>query len=279
MLSHVDYNASSGVWSQDKWKGQFKVKWIYVKDVPNEELRHIKLENNENKPVTNSRDTQEVPYEKGKKVLSIIHSYANKTSIFDDFLHYEKKQEEELQRKPEISSSPPPNHYSRMGMPNSHYNSGMPRDNSMPYRGNNYNNRDHREYRDDFRNDHRGDFRGDYRNDRMDRNNYGRDHRDRNLDHRNDFRDGHHLSRDNRDFNRDYREPYNHRDNYNRDYNPAPPPLSQHREYSRDPRDRNDYRLPPPPSDHRDYHRENRDRLDYRERNHRIDDRHGSWRA
>ena len=38
--------------------GQFKVKWIYVKDVPNSQLRHIRLENNENKPVTNSRDTQ-----------------------------------------------------------------------------------------------------------------------------------------------------------------------------------------------------------------------------
>ena len=38
--------------------GQFKVRWIYVKDVPNSQLRHIRLENNENKPVTNSRDTQ-----------------------------------------------------------------------------------------------------------------------------------------------------------------------------------------------------------------------------
>lgn len=66
MVSPVDYNASSGVWAQgDKWKGQFKVKWIYVKDVPNGELRHIVLENNEFKPVTNSRDTQEVPPEKG----------------------------------------------------------------------------------------------------------------------------------------------------------------------------------------------------------------------
>lgn len=39
MISPVDYNASSGIWAQDKWKGQFKVKWIYVKDVPNNELR------------------------------------------------------------------------------------------------------------------------------------------------------------------------------------------------------------------------------------------------
>jgi hypothetical protein len=36
--------------------------------VPNAALRHIRLENNENKPVTNSRDTQEVPVEKGRQV-------------------------------------------------------------------------------------------------------------------------------------------------------------------------------------------------------------------
>ncbi|KAH9526822.1 YTH domain-containing protein 2 [Dermatophagoides farinae] len=106
MMSHVDYDALSGVWSQDKWKGQFKVKWIYVKDVPNDELRHITLENNENKPVTNSRDTQEVPYEQGKKVMTIIHNYKHATSIFDDFLHYEKKQNEE-----QMNYSTPTNSY------------------------------------------------------------------------------------------------------------------------------------------------------------------------
>jgi hypothetical protein len=91
MLTGVDYsNTSSSVWVQDKFKGQFKVKWIYVKDVPNGQLRHIRLENNENKPVTNSRDTQEVPPEKGKQVLKTIHTYKHTTSIFDDFFHYEK---------------------------------------------------------------------------------------------------------------------------------------------------------------------------------------------
>ncbi|CAH1775622.1 unnamed protein product [Owenia fusiformis] len=100
MISNLDYNANSGVWAQDKWKGQFEVKWIYVKDVPNSQLRHIRLENNENKPVTNSRDTQEVPFEKGKQVLKIIHTYRHTTSIFDDFGHYEKRQEEEDQDDP-----------------------------------------------------------------------------------------------------------------------------------------------------------------------------------
>lgn len=95
MKSPVDYGTSAGVWSQDKWKGKFDVKWIFVKDVPNSQLRHIRLENNDNKPVTNSRDTQEVPLEKARQVLRIIASYRHSTSIFDDFSHYERRQEEE----------------------------------------------------------------------------------------------------------------------------------------------------------------------------------------
>ncbi|KAJ8408987.1 hypothetical protein AAFF_G00240080 [Aldrovandia affinis] len=95
MRSPVDYGTSAGVWSQDKWKGKFDVNWLFVKDVPNSQLRHIRLENNDNKPVTNSRDTQEVPLEKAKQVLKIIATYKHTTSIFDDFSHYEKRQEEE----------------------------------------------------------------------------------------------------------------------------------------------------------------------------------------
>lgn len=94
MRSRVDYNKKTDVWSQDKWRGCFQVKWIYVKDVPNSILRNIKLENNENKPVTNSRDTQEIPFEKGKQVLKIFHTYNHSSSIFDDFEHYEKRQDE-----------------------------------------------------------------------------------------------------------------------------------------------------------------------------------------
>ncbi|KAM7090879.1 LOW QUALITY PROTEIN: YTH domain-containing family protein 1, partial [Ciconia maguari] len=93
MKSPVDYG-SAGVWSSGQVEGKFDVKWIFVKDVPNNQLRHIRLENNDNKPVTNSRDTQEVPLEKAKQVL-IIATYKHTTSIFDDFSHYEKRQEEE----------------------------------------------------------------------------------------------------------------------------------------------------------------------------------------
>jgi hypothetical protein len=84
----------------NKWQGKFEVKWIYVKDVPNQQFRNIRLENNDNKPVTNSRDTQEIPYEKGKLMLKTMHMYRDKTSIFDDFQYYESKQAEEVTTKP-----------------------------------------------------------------------------------------------------------------------------------------------------------------------------------
>ena len=67
MVGNVDFHKNVEYWQQDKWNGSFPVKWHIVKDVPNSLLKHITLENNENKPVTNSRDTQEVL---GLKVFS-----------------------------------------------------------------------------------------------------------------------------------------------------------------------------------------------------------------
>jgi hypothetical protein len=43
MLTPVDYTRSSTVWASDKWKGVFKVRWVFVRDIPNVNLRHIKL--------------------------------------------------------------------------------------------------------------------------------------------------------------------------------------------------------------------------------------------
>lgn len=60
MAGPVDFNKNLDFWQQDKWTGRIPVKWHIVKDVPNSQFRHIILENNDNKPVTNSRDTQEV---------------------------------------------------------------------------------------------------------------------------------------------------------------------------------------------------------------------------
>jgi hypothetical protein len=108
MLTPVDYTRSSTVWASDKWKGVFKVRWIFVRDIPNAQLRHIRLQygtfslnstplltknafsnTQERKPVTNSRDTQELPPDAGQEMLRIFHSHPARTSLLQDFAFYE----------------------------------------------------------------------------------------------------------------------------------------------------------------------------------------------
>ncbi|XP_061397077.1 YTH domain-containing family protein [Musca vetustissima] len=197
MMTPVDYNSTSSVWSQDKWKGKFKVKWIYVKDVPNNALRHITLENNENKPVTNSRDTQEVPHAKGIEVLQILHSYEHVTSIFDDFYHYEKKQEEEVSSKKPLGGYDGPQsrpHYNSRqnddrdreregrsggsGLPPKYYGGGSSfRDRNNTYRGGSYNSyNDHRRF-----DSHRAVDRSDFKDVDADRENNEYNNSSRNI--------------------------------------------------------------------------------------------------
>ncbi|KAJ8573975.1 hypothetical protein K7X08_010486 [Anisodus acutangulus] len=72
MTGPVNFYKDMDFWQQDKWTGGFPIKWHIIKDVPNPNFRHIILENNENKPVTNSRDTQEIHYKKGIEILKKI---------------------------------------------------------------------------------------------------------------------------------------------------------------------------------------------------------------
>ncbi|KDP39708.1 hypothetical protein JCGZ_02728 [Jatropha curcas] len=107
MKGSVDFNKTVEYWQQEKWIGCFPVKWHIIKDVPNSSLRHITLENNENKPVTNSRDTQEVILEKGIQILKIFKGHKGKTSILDDFGFYaarerimqEKRAKQKIQKQ------------------------------------------------------------------------------------------------------------------------------------------------------------------------------------
>ncbi|WJX27635.1 YT521-B-like domain, variant 2 [Trifolium repens] len=92
MIGTVDFNKDMDFWQQDKWSGSFPVKWHIIKDVPNANFRHIVLENNDNKPVTNSRDTQEIMYCKGLEMLKIFKNHTLKTSLLDDFMYYENRQ-------------------------------------------------------------------------------------------------------------------------------------------------------------------------------------------
>ncbi|KAG0493962.1 hypothetical protein HPP92_004956 [Vanilla planifolia] len=105
MIGQVDFNKNMDFWHQDKWNGYFPVTWHIIKDIPNRQFRHIILENNDNKPVTNSRDTQEVKFPQGTEMLNIFKNYTAKTSILDDFDFYESREKamQEKRTKPTIT--------------------------------------------------------------------------------------------------------------------------------------------------------------------------------
>jgi hypothetical protein len=92
MTGPVSFDKDMDFWQQDKWSGSFPVKWHIIKDVPNSYFRHIILQNNENKPVTNSRDTQEIMLKQGLEVLKIFKDHMERTSLLDDFVYYESRQ-------------------------------------------------------------------------------------------------------------------------------------------------------------------------------------------
>jgi len=102
MTSEVtcEEKSESSVWVQDgKWKGAFFVSWLFLKDIPNKQFRHILIEANENKPVTNSSDTQEVPLEHGRQMIEIFRNFRHSTSIIDDFDYYLKRESEMKQKR------------------------------------------------------------------------------------------------------------------------------------------------------------------------------------
>ncbi|CAH9082182.1 unnamed protein product [Cuscuta europaea] len=92
MIGPVDFNKKLDFWQLDKWTGFFPVKWHIIKDVPNNQLKHIILKNNDNKDVTYTRDTQEVGLEEGLEMLNIFKSYSEKSSLLDDFDFYEDRE-------------------------------------------------------------------------------------------------------------------------------------------------------------------------------------------
>ncbi|KAL1214229.1 YTH domain-containing protein ECT2 [Cardamine amara subsp. amara] len=92
MVGYVDFNKDLDFWQVDKWSGFFPVEWHVVKDIPNWELRHIILDNNEDKPVTHTRDTHEIKLKEGLQMLSIFKNYPAVTFLLDDMDFYEERE-------------------------------------------------------------------------------------------------------------------------------------------------------------------------------------------
>ena len=96
MKTPCDLNKSFELWTQDgKWMGLFDVEWVFIKDVPFKEFKDIKItmKDGEIKPVSNSRDTQEIPFEQGKIMIEKISQFQNSNTILEHFEFYDMRQE------------------------------------------------------------------------------------------------------------------------------------------------------------------------------------------
>lgn len=82
MTSDIDFDNHSDIWSEDsKWKGVFNVEWLLIKDIPNKYFQQFKIVQNDNKSVTNSRDTQEIPHDIGISMLKIFSTFKHVSSF------------------------------------------------------------------------------------------------------------------------------------------------------------------------------------------------------
>merc|ERR1712060_116518 len=110
MISDVDIEdeTSSDIWhepnnynttqpTKPRWKGQFKIKWHYIKDVPNRNFEKFKVVvDYEIRPMSHSRDCTEIAsVPTGISVIRFFHEYNQRTSILDDFRHYERLESDE----------------------------------------------------------------------------------------------------------------------------------------------------------------------------------------
>ena len=96
MKTPCDETKSFGLWTQDgKWPGLFDVEWLFIKDVPFKEFKNviITMKDGEVKPISNARDTQEIPFEQAKIMIQKIAEYQNTNTILEHFEFYDMRQD------------------------------------------------------------------------------------------------------------------------------------------------------------------------------------------
>ena len=96
MKTPCDETKSFELWTQDgKWPGLFDVEWLFIKDVPFKEFKNIiiTMKDGEIKPISNARDTQEIPFEQAKIMIQKIDEYKNTNTILEHFEFYDMRQE------------------------------------------------------------------------------------------------------------------------------------------------------------------------------------------
>jgi hypothetical protein len=80
MVSGVDPSQKADCWGDDRWGGSFRVRWLYLKDVPNRRVHHLRVGS---KSVTRSRDAQEMPHEQGRQMAQVFVEHRGRSSLLD----------------------------------------------------------------------------------------------------------------------------------------------------------------------------------------------------
>ena len=102
MISTVDDNKIFELWTQDnKWPGLFNVEWVFIKDVPMKVFKNVVFPMNTGdiRPVSYSRDCQEIPFNCAKIMMKIFANYENSNTIFEKFEFYDLRQEQYIKNK------------------------------------------------------------------------------------------------------------------------------------------------------------------------------------
>lgn len=84
MRSDLQDNLDTSIWTDQnsKYGKAFKVSWIIVRDVHNRLLRQHLIPSNDMKPVTHSRDTQEIPIVMSVSILRTFMYHKNNVESF-----------------------------------------------------------------------------------------------------------------------------------------------------------------------------------------------------
>jgi hypothetical protein len=101
MKTSCDNDKSFEYWTQDqKWMGLFEVEWMFIKDVPFKEFKDIiiTMKDGETKPISNSRDVQEIPFDAAKKMMEIFENFQNTNTILEHFKFYDTRQENYMKK-------------------------------------------------------------------------------------------------------------------------------------------------------------------------------------
>lgn len=85
MTSNLLSDLDTSIWNDTKkFDKAFKVRWIIIRNIYNKSLKHFLIPLNDMKPVTNSRDTQELPFPIGNSILKIFKTDNSNLECFLD---------------------------------------------------------------------------------------------------------------------------------------------------------------------------------------------------